>query len=157
MGGGERMIEMDLEEGNQGDDDNEEEEEDGFDYNNSDVGGSAVDINNENSQGSFVDFEEKVPPLRIKLPSESSIKSPVNAEISSISKPEPFIDASKRDVTNVDSEEDDEADDQLEIIDENTIGKGEEEEEEPIIGVIINESSEDAQRKGDDRLADKDD
>jgi len=151
--GGERMIGMDFEEGNQDDDD---EEEDGFDYNNSDVGGSAVDINNENSQGSFVDFEEKVPPLRIKLPSESSIKSPVNADISCNSKPEPFIDAPKRDVANVDSEEDDEVDDQLEIIDENTIGKGEE-EEEPMIGVIINESSEDAQRKGEDRLADKDD
>merc|ERR1719234_1921865 len=140
------MIGMDFEEGIQ--DDDNEEEEDRFDYNNSDVGGSAVDINNENSQGSFVDFEEKVPPLRIKLPSESSIKSPVNADISSNSKPEPFIDASKRDVANVDSEEDDEADDQLEIIDENTIGQGDEEEEEPMIGVIINESSEDAQRKG---------
>ena len=154
--GGGSMIEMersemvDLEEENQ----DEEEEEEGVDYNNGDIGGSAVDINNENSQGSFVDFEEKVPPLRIKLPSESPIKSPVDAEISSNSKPEPFTDASKREVANVDSEEDDEADDQLEIIDENTIGQG---EGEPMIGVIINESSEDARTNGEDRLADKDD
>ena len=165
-GEGERMIdmerstEMDLEEGNQ----DEEEEEEGVDYNNGYIGSSDVDINNENSQGSFVDFEEKVPPLRIKLPSESPSKPPLDAETSSYqpllsdsskSMQKSSIDVHKREVTDIDSEEDDEADDQLEIIDENTIGQGE--EGEPMIGVIINESSGDAQAKGGDRLADKDD
>ena len=155
-GGGERL--MDMEEGNQ--DDQEEE----FDYNNSNIGGSALEITNENSQGSFVDFEEKVPPLRIKLPSESPSESPLDSEtkssfrlgsISSKSMQESSVGAHKREVANVDSEEDDEADDQLEIIDENTIGKG---EDDPIIGMIVNESSEDAHgEKGGDRFADKDD
>merc|ERR1719391_1430594 len=156
----ERSTVMDLEEGNQ----DEEEEEEGVDYNNGYIGSSDVDINNENSQGSFVDFEEKVPPLRIKLPSESPSKPPLDAETSSYqpllsdsskSMKESSIDVHKREVPDVDSEEDDEADDQLEIIDENTIGQGE--EGEPMIGVIINESSGDAQAKGGDRLADKDD
>lgn len=151
---GGRLIGM--EEGNQ-----KEEEDEGFDYNNS----SAVEITNENSQGSFIDFEEKVPPLRIKLPSDSASKSPSNAETksnlpaglpSSKSMQESSIGAHEKELANVvDSEEDDEADDQLEIIDENTIGKG---EDEPLIGVIVNESSEDAHgEKGGDRLADKDD
>merc|ERR1719391_1117031 len=148
----ERSTVMDLEEGNQ----DEEEEEEGVDYNNGYIGSSDVDINNENSQGSFVDFEEKVPPLRIKLPSESSSKPPLDAETSSY---QPLLSDSSKSMqkssTDVHSEEDDEADDQLEIIDENTIGQGE--EGEPMIGVIINESSGDAQAKGGDRLADKDD
>ena len=68
---------------------------------------------------------------------------------------ESSIGAHKREVANVDSEEDDEADDQLEIIDENTIGEG---EDDPMIGMIVNESSEDAHgEKGGDRFADKDD
>ena len=147
---------MDMEEDSQ-----KEEEEDGFDYNNS----SAVEITNENSQGSFVDFEEKVPPLRIKLPSESPSKSQLNSEMksnlplgspSSKSEQVSSISAHKMELANVDSEEDDEADDQLEIIDENTIGEG---EDEPMIGVIVNESSDDVhgENKGGDRLADKDD
>ena len=150
---------MDLEEANQ-----DGEEVEGVDYNNGYIGSSDVDFNNENSQGSFVDFEEKVPPLRIKLPSESPIKSPLDAEtssylplesVSSKSMQEPSIDVHKREVADVDSEEDDGADDQLEIIDENTIGQGE--EGEPMIGVIVNESGKDAYEKGADRLADKDD
>ena len=63
----------------------------------------------------------------------------------------------------LDSEEDEKVDDQLEIIDENTIN--EEEEGDPAdapIGIIINESSEDGQGINDvvmvgDQLADKDD
>ena len=146
-GGGERLI--DVEEGNQ------EDQEEEYDYNNSNIGGSAVDITNENSQGSFVDFEEKVPPLRIKLPSESPSKSPLDAETEPNLHQESSVGAYKREDVNVDSEEDDEADDQLEIIDENTIGEG---EGESMMGVIVNEASEDALgEKGGDRLADKDD
>ena len=152
-GGGVR-VEVDMGEGD------EEDHEEEFDYNNSNIVGSPLEITNENSQGSFVDFEEKVPPLRIKLPSESASKSPLDAETklplgSTTSKlmQESSIGAHKREVANVDSEDDDEADDQLEIIDENTIGKG---EDEPMLGVIVNESTEHGE-KGEDRLADKDD
>ena len=151
---------VDLEEGNQ-DDDEEEEEEEEVDYNNSNAEGLSVDISNENSQEKFEDFEEKVPPLRIKLPTEAASKSPVAAldSTSNKLKPELTIGAHKVLVGNLDSEEDDEADDQLEIIDENTIGRGEEDLSSPI-GVIINESNEDAEgslENGGDRLADKDD
>merc|ERR1719370_266367 len=132
-GGGERLI--DMEEGNQ------EDQEEEYDYNNSNIGGSAVEITNENSQGSLVDYEEKVPPLRIKLPSESPSKSPLDAETEPNLHQESSVGAYKREDANVDSEEDDEADDQLEIIDENTIGEG---EGESMMGVIVNESSEDA-------------
>ena len=147
---------VDLEEGNQ---DDEEEEE--VDYNNSNAEGLSVDISNENSQEKFEDFEEKVPPLRIKLPTEAASKSPLAAldSTSNKLKPELTIGAHKVLVGNLDSEEDDEADDQLEIIDENTIGRGEEDLSSPI-GVIINESNEDAEgslENGGDRLADKDD
>merc|ERR1719430_1894660 len=146
----ERSAVMDLEEANQ-----DGEEVEGVDYNNGYIGSSDVDFNNENSQGSFVDFEEKVPPLRIKLPSESPSKLPLNAETEPNLHQESSVGAYNREDANVDSEEDDEADDQLEIIDENTIGEG---EGESMMGVIVNESSEDALgEKGGDRLADKDD
>ena len=149
---------VDLEEGNQDDDEEEEEE---VDYNNGNTEGLSVDISNENSQEKFEDFEEKVPPLRIKLPTEVASKSPLAAldSTSNKLKPELTIGAHKVLVGNLDSEEDDEADDQLEIIDENTIGRGEEDLSSPI-GVIINESNEDAEgslENGGDRLADKDD
>merc|ERR1719189_2959021 len=96
---------VDLEEGN---DDDEEEEE--VDYNNSNAEGLSVDISNENSQEKFEDFEEKVPPLRIKLPTEAASKSPLAALDSANSnklKPELTIGSHKGLVGNLDSEEDD--------------------------------------------------
>merc|ERR550534_3216164 len=144
---------VDLEDSNPG----YEEEE--ADLNNSYVEGSAED--NDNSQESFVDFEEKVPPLRIKLPSPSSTTTSPNVPPDSTSGPS--LDKNEVRASVLDSEEDEEVDDQLEIIDENTIN--EEEEGDPAdapIGIIINESSEDGQGINDvvmvgDQLADKDD
>ena len=148
---------VDLEDSNPG------YEEEGADQNNS-YGTTAVEASaedNDNSQESFVDFEEKVPPLRIKLPSPSSTTTSSNVPPDSTSGPS--LDKTEVRASVLDSEEDEEVDDQLEIIDENTINEEEEgDPDDAPIGIIINESSEDGQGINDvvmvgDQLADKDD